>query len=221
MNTNAGAITVTVPAYALADGSTLVLSPDTAPARDRESLIISGWCFEIEVIPGVIYPARPITLTMSYTSALVAGLDESKLAIARYDDTYQRWVVLPSTPNPLLKTVEAETDHLSLFALVQRTAPAGYTGAFVYPNPYKPSSTGSQSSRGGVYFEAIPTDSRVQIYTINGEFVFEGQEENADGIYSWHAVNNDGEPVASGVYIYVLRSTDGTVHSRGKIAIVR
>ncbi|MEK7274144.1 MAG: gliding motility-associated C-terminal domain-containing protein, partial [Candidatus Desantisbacteria bacterium] len=58
----------------------------------------------------------------------------------------------------------------------------------------------------------------IKIYNIAGELVRD-ESIHATGNWTWNARNNDNEPVASGIYIYLM--TNEKDKAVGKIAVIR
>lgn len=91
---------------------------------------------------------------------------------------------------------------------------AGFDGEVkptAFPNPFKPSQTGS------VAF-AIPPSLQggqidIKIYTLDGTFVRE-----LNGL-SWNGKNAEGQPVASGTYVFLVTTSAGT--GRGRVSVLR
>jgi len=79
-----------------------------------------------------------------------------------------------------------------------------------YPNPFEVSSTGEDR----VHFDAR-FGSRVFIFTVAGQSVVE-----LDAATGWNGRDSDGQPVASGIYLFVVHSPDGG-YGHGKIAVRR
>jgi len=114
---------------------------------------------------------------------------------------------------------------------VVKKAPADE--AVVYPNPFVPFDGneqtgcyqgGSCGNRWGIHFgagqdEGFPPGTDIKIYTIKGEMIDEFTSFNG-GIYQWDARTRNGDPVASGVYIYRIETPDGSEFN-GKFAVVR
>ena len=110
--------------------------------------------------------------------------------------------------NLIFNSVSAAVLNADFFARVS-------SGKFViYPNPYKPSKHGS----AGITFSGLKTGAEIKIYNIAGELVFEVKVQT-DGVYLWDTRNNSGNKIASGVYIYYIKS-DGKIR-KGKIALER
>ena len=60
----------------------------------------------------------------------------------------------------------------------------------------------------------------IRIYNIAGELVRTIEETDGDGINEWNTKNEQGEPVASGVYIYFIANPAGE-KATGKIMVIR
>ena len=85
----------------------------------------------------------------------------------------------------------------------------------VYPNPFEP-----RLGHATVTFANTTADVRLRIYKITGELVFETDAEAADGIITWPVVTQDGQPLASGIYVYRISNEAGQTTS-GKLAVMR
>jgi hypothetical protein len=81
--------------------------------------------------------------------------------------------------------------------------------AYCYPNPTKDK----------VYF-ALPEDMRVElkIFNIAGELIYEGMISNGE---SWNCKNKQGDTVASGIYIYIIKNPATGNVKKGKIGVIR
>jgi hypothetical protein len=87
----------------------------------------------------------------------------------------------------------------------------GATTVFVYPNP-------ARRTDSEVVFADAAADTRVRIYTLEGELVRELDEARGGGL-RWDLRSHDGSTVRSGVYIFVARDARGT--RRGSVAVLR
>jgi subtilisin family serine protease len=90
----------------------------------------------------------------------------------------------------------------------------------VYPNPLTP------KHRQNATFVRFPTDKpgKIAIYSSSGDLVFRSDigpfsTVNNNVTWKWDLKNNDGRPVSSGVYFYVIEM-DGKL-KRGKLALVK
>jgi flagellar hook assembly protein FlgD len=89
----------------------------------------------------------------------------------------------------------------------------------VYPNPWVPSDKSGKQSSLFVTFENLTPGSKVQIYNVSGQLVATVNPLASDPTTAlWYGKNNTSEPVASGVYTWVV-NTGGT--KTGKIVVVK
>ncbi|MBO7611644.1 MAG: gliding motility-associated C-terminal domain-containing protein [Elusimicrobia bacterium] len=88
----------------------------------------------------------------------------------------------------------------------------------VYPVPYKPNS-GGRYGGDGIHFSNVDEGTNIQIFNIAGEKVFETTVDSSDD-FLWKAKNNAGNDIASGVYFYYIKTSEGT-KVKGKLAIER
>jgi hypothetical protein len=160
-----------------------------------------------DIIDGSVPPA-------SVNTTKVLNLDATNLV----------WnAVGNSNADKAAKTIYAYTNHFSIYALGNLVSAAGpLSGAFVYPNPYKPGSGGDfgQSIFGdGIVFSSLPAKSKIKIFNVAGALVAELSDADGDGRELWNVRNTDGTRVASGVYIYVVTSSAGT--KTGRVAVIK
>ncbi len=97
-------------------------------------------------------------------------------------------------------------------------APSNLSGAHPFPNPYKPNS--SIGHTNGITFSGLTVGAHVQIFTPNGDRVYDKKLDPAISTLQWNAENDDGKVLASGVYLYLITDDAGNKKD-GKLAIVR
>jgi len=159
----------------------------------------------------------PLEIEIHYLPADAGNItDPAKLAIVRYNPGSRTCVPLKSRldGNLALGTlrVTAETNHLSVFKVMQIQPTGSISDMRVFPNPLF---THSQ-----VYFtfDQLPAGARVRVYTLHGEEVFDGTA-NASGLLTWNARNKYGRSVASGIYLAVVEG--GGEKKILKVVVVR
>ncbi len=109
-----------------------------------------------------------------------------------------------------------------IFGLLVITEMAAFAAVKVYPVPWAPESGKDRYGdlAAGITFDGITGQGEILIYTINGEqarrIPFSGP---AGGKVQWNGRNDDGAYVASGVYLWVVKSGDSTV--TGKLIVIR
>jgi flagellar hook assembly protein FlgD len=100
----------------------------------------------------------------------------------------------------------------------------GDVDVFVVPNPLVRAAGWDLGNASSIRIVNVTESSRAQIYTLAGDLVREIENVQFDGVergnIEWDTRNADGEPVASGVYIYrVIDDKGGEV--MGRLTIVR
>ncbi|MBI5596961.1 MAG: T9SS type A sorting domain-containing protein [Elusimicrobia bacterium] len=99
----------------------------------------------------------------------------------------------------------------------QRPAAEDLSAAHPYPVPFIPT-----QGHDKIIFTRLTARVTIRIYTLSGELV---KTINKDSAVSdrmpWTPVANEqGEPLASGVYLYHIQSTDGKTAS-GKLMVIK
>jgi hypothetical protein len=84
----------------------------------------------------------------------------------------------------------------------------------IFPNPFR-------ASRGDnkVTFANLSGGGTIKIFNVAGHEVFEKSFDASVTNFDWNVKNNNGDDVASGVYIYFIDSGGDTRH--GKLGILR
>jgi hypothetical protein len=143
------------------------------------------------------------------------------LSVWYLDTSRSLWTKLPSTVDTGNNRIEAETEHLSIFALMTKSANAG-DDIFAYPVPWRPNADdpdryGTES--GGIIFSNLPNPSKIKIYNTAGELVKELSHTESDPAETWDGKTTSGRDAASGVYIYVVEF--GSAKKFGKLMVIR
>jgi hypothetical protein len=85
--------------------------------------------------------------------------------------------------------------------------------AFAFPVPYRP------SDGPDIVFTNLPDAVSIRIFTLNGDIVRNLSSDASGGQLEWNVANEDGDPVLSGVYLYLIESGGQT--KRGKLLVIR
>jgi hypothetical protein len=103
------------------DVTLLPLAKDEVPSASP-GITAASTAFKVDGITGLL--AKDATVTVKYTSADLdaAGSDVSKLAIARYDDAFSNWTVLPTTLDRNALTLTSNTNRFGTLAVVVASA---------------------------------------------------------------------------------------------------
>ncbi len=119
-----GKLALAIPAGAVGGNVTITTEPATPPAAGAVGTVY-------EIGPSGTQFAMPVTLTLHYAAADVAGMTESSLRVATFAGG--SWQILPgAVVDTQDKTVSGVTTHLSPYAIV--TEAAGKTCATVQAN---------------------------------------------------------------------------------------
>ncbi|MBI5624159.1 MAG: fibronectin type III domain-containing protein [Elusimicrobia bacterium] len=197
INTMAGVLNVFLPAgtFGTVGTDVTVSAAGTFPAPDGT---MTGTAVGVEIlVSNGLQPSVPVELSIPYRDADVAGLDVSRLFIARYDVEHRSWVPLHSGAGD--HRVSARTNHLSTFQIMASVPSSGFDQTKVFPNPWRPS-TGQTS----MSFINLPVDAELWVYTFRGEVVAK-LRANGAGMASWDGKNQFGLAVGSGVYLVHLK----------------
>ena len=84
----------------------------------------------------------------------------------------------------------------------------------VYPNPWR----SDKHSGHPITFDQMGAGSDLKIFTVSGHKVKELNGSN--GSATWDLTDDSGDPVASGIYIYLITDSQGD-KVRGKMAVIR
>ncbi|MGA2090202.1 MAG: T9SS type A sorting domain-containing protein [Endomicrobiales bacterium] len=98
-----------------------------------------------------------------------------------------------------------------------------HADVIAYPNPWIPADPNPARGTlaGGITFSGLPSGSGgdIYVYTVSGNQVIHISFNNSGGTEKWTGKNSDGVYVASGVYLWVVKTDQLT--KTGKIVIVR
>jgi hypothetical protein len=191
--------TVSVPAGTFGSALTLTVTTATVPSSGQSTVKVTSVGIEVTNSAG-LQPNREITFTVYYRDSDIAGLDENKLSLARYDNG--RWIpistVVYADQNKLVGTVK----HLSTFAVVQLVASPDLAGVRGYPNPFNP-------KNGPLTLANLTGEADIKIFNVAGELVRTLSYTSANGQAVWDGKNDGGNSVASGVYLAFIKSPQG------------
>ena len=200
INPATGKIEITIPANTFSEQVNVSVKTVDSPASNVSTIKPTNIAIEITTDKN-LQPNKEITITMYYRDQDVAGFDETKLVIARYDDKTKRWITLPSEVDTNANKVVGRTNHLSKFGIVQLSPANNLNELKVYPNPYNP-----KKHSQGLTIDGLTEEATIKIYTITGELLRKVEYGSKDGRAVWDGKNDSGEKVSSGVYIISVDS---------------
>ena len=112
-------------------------------------------------------------------------------------------------------TISIDVEKFSIYKVMLKIG-SSLDDLIVYPNPFKI----KEAKDGCAKFINLPKNVTLRIYNIAGEMVYKKVYENTSGGITWDGKNNSERPVATGVYIYLLKDNNG--HKKtGKISVIQ
>lgn len=113
------------------------------------------------------------------------------------------------------RVIEASEEDNRAFQTIRLTP---QNDIVIYPNPF------SLREDDFLAFSGLPDRARVLISTLDGALVWSGAEDEQGSlthVVRWRGVNESGFAVSGGLYVYTIRTADGELLRRDKIAVVR
>lgn len=197
LSTPAGIATITLPADSVPAGTLItVLIPAAAPAAGG---VLTAVPFTPIQIDSLFQPTVPVTVDIAYTAVDTAGLTPVRFTVASFDPALNAWVALASTVDASNKVVIAQTNHFSIYELMQPAAASAASTAKAFPNPLRPA-----LGESAMAFARLPANARIRIYTVKGAVIKELSADAAGGS-SWDGTNQSGADAASGVYFALVK----------------
>ena len=167
-------------------------------------------CHEDDITKGTT--TGKFKITIPYSAAIME--DRAKgLRIFWMNPDTKKWELVGGIVDTTNHTVTVEVTHLSIFrvAILVRIPPQNI---IVYPNPTK---------EGWITFTRLTERVSVRIFNMAGELVYGEQEHiaNDKAEWTWDCKNNDGEKVASGVYIYTIQDSVSGHIEQGRFGVIK
>jgi len=202
-------ISIDIPAGSFPSVTAIAISSfSPTDGTNRCGYLPGGFPVEIGIFSetGSGQPQMPITLTLRFDndpgkSTLIN--DASKLVLARFNPVSGECLPLETKVNIGARTITATLNHFSLFQVMVRNAPSDLNNVLIYPNPFY-----TNRGQGFVTIDKVPASSKLRIYTLSGEKVWE-DTAGTTGVIIWKGLNKSGYQVASGIYLAVIDSTAG------------
>ena len=236
--TNADGTSIKIPAGALASDKFLCARvmeqlfnlPRSYKYRDTVNPIGRDFGeLDMTTNPWTIKPVtflKPVKITIPYNKSDVGNIEDESLRIFYCDTINGNYYTAGANQSVKIGapgvngTITADVSHFSTYRIVGSYVSTNLDSVNAYPNPFNPG-----TAFGSVFKVLnIPTDCELTIYTISGEKVKTLKETDMtapnSGWIEWDGKNESGEVIAQGVYVYVLKSPDGS-KKIGKIGLVK
>jgi hypothetical protein len=132
LKTTDGRFTINFPAGAVVSDASVSIKPfskDMLPPAPNDAKL-GATTFKIDGLTGLL--SKDATVVVKYSSADLeaAGSDVSKLTLARYDESDNKWTIVPTTVDKNALTLTATTNRFSIWAvMVTSGGSSGGTGS--------------------------------------------------------------------------------------------
>lgn len=201
VNPPSGLISATVSAGTFGEAVTVTAQVPSSFAPTNSNITsLSGTQVGLELTSDKsLQPQKLITVVLHYRDSDIQGMDETRLRVAYYIPSEGRWVPLDSTVDAANNTITTRAGSFGIFQIVQMSPASGLEEAFVYPNPLRPGRGDTE-----MHLTKLPEEATVNIFTLAGELVREISTDNT-GEAIWDGLNGDGDTVASGVYLALIK----------------
>ncbi|MFC1628842.1 M6 family metalloprotease domain-containing protein, partial [Gemmatimonadota bacterium] len=156
-------------------------------------------------VPGLV-PGRKSTVTIEWTPGAVGPGEMPALWIS----DGQRWTPQPTTVDLSTRQASAAVEEFGLFQLRSEGGePSGDEGDLTlesaYPNPFNPSTRIAFRLPRADHVRLVVMNTRGQTVQVLAEGAFPAGRHAV----TWQGDDQDGRPVASGIYLYVLETSSG------------
>ena len=195
-----------IPAGSFASATPIAIS---SSARNDCGYLPGGVPVGVEIFSeNGAQPQIPVTFTLHFDkdsdatkNAIIPNAAD--IVLARFNPDTLQCLPLETKVNIGERTVTATLNHFSLFQLMVRVAASNLNNILIYPNPFY-----ANRGQGFVTIDKIPANSKVRIYTLSGDKVWEATA-GSTGVVIWKGVNKSGYLVASGIYLVVVDASSG------------
>jgi hypothetical protein len=167
-------------------------------------------------------PTPTDTITITYTITRTRTVTPTFTRTPTFTITPTRTatptITRTSTITPTLTVTPTPTNSPRVTATPTYTpnvAADNLDHVIAYPNPYR----GDLNRSGRVVFMQLPRQVILRIYSLDGQLVAEFNKDDGGNRVVWDLTNQHGRPVASGPYIYMLKTVQQK--KTGKIIIMR
>ncbi|MBN1594817.1 T9SS type A sorting domain-containing protein [candidate division FCPU426 bacterium] len=159
-------------------------------------------------------PTPSITPTPSRTPSYTATLVFTRT----FSPTATRTpTITPTLTHSVTYTISptATISPTSTTSPTPEVAASDLSRILVYPNPFR----AELKTTSQITFANLPDQAVIRLYSLSGQLVTTLKKDSIGNRLFWNLTNSQGRPVASGVYIYIIK-TDSE-EKKGKIVLLR
>src|SRR3989339_159200 len=198
----------------------ITINPASAPTLNK-NLVLIGYVHNIYMDSGQKTFSKDLEIALPYKDTDSDNriddkdIGTNKLYVYSCQGPNNPWVKETDvTIDKTDKVIIIKTNHLSYYGIFASLS-SDLSVSHVYPNPYKPNLGHTK-----IFFANLTSRAKVQIFDVSGDLVYEEEKDTPTGELGWDVKNSKGEPIASGVYIYLITNNSGQT-KKGKLAIIR
>jgi len=168
-----------------------------------------------------ISPVDSLTYSSTLDSVFIIGLPSS-LNVGEAVICTCAVVIAKGTPEGSFTGTVTIQGQDSLGALVEESftvivegprARGSLDSLRIAPIPFKPN---SDPEHDAIHFQGLTANTTVRVYDLSGTLVFGPKtDKDGDGHLAWDA------EVGSGIYIYFVKTSDGSEQKKGKLSVIR
>lgn len=173
----------------------------------------------------VVYGTGSMELVLRYSVEAALQSDPANFRVYYLNGDTWELVGDQQVVDKTARTLTVPVQHFSVYRIFATVPYAqNLKDVHVYPNPYKGSDDDkfngddSDPNYNKVIFENITKTAKIRIYTISGELVRTIESGKSQAL--WDLNNDQGQKVASGIYLLLITDQDNNRHM-GRLTIVR
>jgi glycosidase/endonuclease/exonuclease/phosphatase family metal-dependent hydrolase len=174
---------------------------------------------------------RVVSAKLTYHSdaGIVNGKPLRDLVLNYFNPATKAWEPLATSFDALGNAVSASLEHLSIYGVAPGIGgvQTSLNNVIIYPNPFMPTDGNAENGREyvsgdlttGIVFDRLTDNVTITVYTLRGAKVSE--QVVTTGRAHWDVKTASGDPIATGVYLVVIKDNRGRGAHTEKIAVVR
>jgi len=171
-----------------------------------------------QTLTATISPTSTISPTNTYSPTITV----TPTRTVTYTATPSPTITLTMTASPTMTVTQTSTASPTYTVsptITQTSTPnlaaEDLSNVIVYPNPYR----GDVNLRGEIILFNLPDRAMIRFYTVDGRKVKEIVKDDPGNRVVWNMTNENGADVASGVYIYIIKTI--REERKGKVVILK
>ena len=118
------------------------------------------------------------------------------------------------------QTQGGSSNQIQTAVVVLAPSVSDLSEVYAFPNPFKPGAGGLYDA-SFITFKKLTGQATIKVFNYSGTCITTLEKtDSAVDYFQWDVINSDGDKVASGVYLYIIKNADGQM-AKGKFSIIR